>query len=122
MKKYFRDWPAWDEQVPIYDFRGYDLDTVRSVGAMFFTRLMPRADVIALREGELLILEFDKTMELVKISRLLRYADAIQNDLMRPDWRTRRITMGYVTPAYDARFAAECSRLNVLYIIEPEVS
>jgi len=121
MEKYFPDWPEYDEQIPIYDFRGYDLDTVRSVGPMFFTRLMPRADVIALRPGRLLIIEFDKTMELVKVTRLLRYMDAVRNDYMRPDWRTRRILGAYVTPGYDARFEAECSRLEIQYIVEPEV-
>jgi len=122
MSNYFPEWAEYDEQVPLYDLRGYDLDTVRSVGPMFFTRLMPRADVIALKPGALLIIEFDKTMELVKVTRLLRYMEAVRNDYLRPDWRTRRISAAYVTPGYDARFAAECERIGVQYIVEPEVA
>jgi len=121
MEKYFSDYPDYDEQVPIYDLRGYDLDTVRSVGPMFFTRLMPRADVIALKPGFLLIIEFDKQMDLVKVTRLLRYMEAVLNDYLRADWRTRKISAAYVTPGYDARFEAECARHNIKYVVEPEV-
>jgi len=119
MEKYFPDWPQWDEQVPLYDFRGWDLKTVESVGPLLFTRVMPRADVIALRDDELLIIEFDKQMKLVHVARLDRYIEAIRNDYVRPDWRKRHIIAAYVTPGYDARFEAECRRKGYRYIVEP---
>jgi hypothetical protein len=119
MAKYFPDWPTWDEQVPLYDFRGWDLKTVESVGPLFFTRTMPRADLIALRRGELLIIEFDNLMVLTNVARLARYIEAIRNDYLRPDWRDRLITAAYVTPGYDARFEAECRRHGWKYIVEP---
>jgi len=120
MAKYFPDWPGYDEQVPIYDFRGYDLRTVKSVGPLIFTRAMPRADVIALRPNELLVVEFDKQMDLVHISRLDRYIDAIKHDYVRPDWAKRKIIAAYVTPAYDGRFEYECKRKGYRYIVHPE--
>ena len=120
MTKYFPDWRDWDEQVPLYDFRGWDIRTIESVGALTFTRVMPRADVIALRRGELLIIEFDKTMELTKVARLSRYIDALRHDHLRPGWRDRLLTAAYVTPGYDARFEDECRRLGYRYIVEPE--
>lgn len=120
MAKYFPDWPEYDEQIPLYDLRGYDEATVRSVGVMYFSRLMPRADVIAIRKGELLIVELDKQMSLVKVSRLARYIDAIKHDAIRPIWHRLRIKGAYVTPGYDARIEAECRRLGFKYIVEPE--
>lgn len=120
MAKHFPEWSQFDEQVPLYDLRGYDPATVNSIGVMFFTRLMPRADVIALRMGEILIVEFDRQMILTNVTRLLRYADAIKNDAVRPDWRDRKIQMVYVTPGLDVRFSAECARIGARYIAEPE--
>ena len=120
MAKYFPDWPEYDEQVSLFDLRGYDPKTVKSVGVGFFTRLMPRADVLAIRPGELLIVEFDSQVELLHVSRLERYIDALRHDEARPDWRGRRILAAYVTPGYDARIEAECSRLEFRYIVEPE--
>ena len=119
MAKHFPDWPEWDEQVPLYDFRGWDLKTVESVGPLIFTRTMPRADLIALKEDELLIIEFDNQMKLTSISRLDRYVEAIKNDYLRPEWRTRTLHAVYVTPGYDARFEAECRRKGYRYIVEP---
>lgn len=119
MKKHFPGWPTYDEQVPLYDFRGYDPATVKSVGPLAFSRLMPRADLIALKPGELLIIEFDKQMTLTSVSRLGRYIEAVQNDELRPDWRTRKITAVHVTPGFDARFKAECERKGYRYIVEP---
>jgi len=119
MAKYFGDWPESDEQVPLYDFRGYDLPTVESVGPLIFTRLMPRADLIALKGNELLIIEFDQQMVLTNISRLDRYIEAIGHDHLRPDWRTKVVRAAYVTPGYDARFEAECRRKGYRYIVEP---
>jgi len=119
MSKYFPEWTTYDEQVPIYDLRGYDEKTVRSVGVMFFTRMMPRADVIALRPGELLVLELDKQVDLLHVSRLARYLDAIAHDAVRLDWARRKIRAAYVNPAYDARLEAECKRLGFQYIVEP---
>ena len=119
MAKYFPDWPEWDEQVPLYDFRGWDLKTVESVGPLIFTRTMPRADLIALKDGELLIIEFDNQMTLTNISRLDRYIEGIKNDYLRPEWRTRTLHAAYVTPGYDARFEAECRRKGYRYIVEP---
>ena len=120
MRKYFPDWPTWDEQVPLYDFRGWDIKTIESVGPLTFTRVMPRADLIALRRGEILIIEFDKTMELTKIARFTRYIEALKNDYIRPEWRDRPLTAVYITPGYDARFEAECLRKGYRYIVEPE--
>ena len=120
MADHFPDWPDWDEQVPIYDLRGYDEKTVKSVGVMFFTRLMPRADVIALKPGELLIVEFDKQMDLLHAARLARYMEAIKHDAVRKDWRERKISAAYVTPAYDARLEDEAHRIGARYIVEPE--
>jgi len=120
MKKYFADWKEYDEQVPLYDFRGYDLKTVESVGAMIFTRVMPRADLVAYRRNEVLLGEFDKQIDVLKVSRLLRYADALRNDYLRPAWRTAKLSTFYVTPGYDARIEDECRRLGVRYIVEPE--
>jgi len=119
MTKYFPEWPEWDEQVSLYDFRGYDLLTVESVGPLIFTRLMPRADLIALKNRELLIIEFDNKMVLTNITRLDRYIEAIQNDYLRPEWRLRTIRAAYVTPGFDARFQAECRRKGYRYIVEP---
>jgi len=119
MAKHYPDWPEWDEQVPLYDFRGYDLPTVESVGPLTFTRLMPRADLIALKDNELLIIEFDNQMVLTNLSRLDRYIEAVQNDYLRPGWRTRVIKAAYVTPGFDARFQAECRRKGYRYIVEP---
>ena len=120
MSKYFADWPEYDEQVSIFDLRGYDEKTVRSLGIGYFTRLMPRADVIAIRGDELLVVEFDRQMEILHVSRLERYVDAIRHDEARPDWRRRRIFATYVTPGYDARIEDECRRLGFQYIVEPE--
>jgi hypothetical protein len=120
MAKYFSDWETWDEQVPLYDFRGWDPKTIESVGPLVFTRVMPRADLVALRPNELLIIEFDKTMELTKVSKMDRYIDAIKNEYIRKDWKTRKITAAYVTPGYDGRFEAECRRKGYQYIVEPE--
>lgn len=119
MAKYFPTWPTWDEQVPLYDFRGWDLKTVESVGPLTFTRTMPRADLIALRGTELLIVEFDNQMVLTNISRLARYIEGVRNDYLRPEWRDRKIQAAYVTPGYDARFEAECRRKGYRYIVEP---
>ena len=120
MTKYFADWPDYDEQVSLFDLRGYDEKTVRSVGVMFFTRLMPRADVIAIRDNELLIVELDHRMELLHVSRLKRYVDAIKHDEARPDWRRRKVVCAYVTSGYDVRIENECQRLGFRYIVEPE--
>jgi hypothetical protein len=120
MSKYFPDWPEYDEQVPLYDTRGLDEKTVKTVGIAIFTRMMPRADVIAVRDGELLLIEFDKQLDLMKVSRLLRYAEAMKHDYVRPEWHKARIKMVYVTPGYDARIEAECKRLGIEYIVEPE--
>ena len=119
MAKHFPDWPEWDEQVPLYDFRGWDLATVESAGPLTFTRTMPRADLIALKGTELLIIEFDNQMTLTNISRLDRYIEAVKNDYLRPEWRTRKITAAYVTPGFDARFRSECRRKGYQYIVEP---
>ena len=120
MHKYFPDWTVWDEQVPLYDFRGWDIKTIESVGPLTFTRVMTRADLIAIRRNEILIIEFDKTMELTKVARLARYIEAIKNDYIRPEWRNFLLTAVYVTPGYDARFEAECLRKGYRYIVEPE--
>jgi hypothetical protein len=120
MAKYFPDWTEWDEQVPLYDFRGWDPKTIESVGPLIFTRAMPRADLIALKPGELLIAEFDRTMILTNISRLERYIDAVKNDYVRPDWKTRKVQATYITPGFDARFEDECKRKGYRYIVEPE--
>ena len=119
MAKYFSDWPEWDEQVPLYDFRGWDPATIESVGPLTFTRTMPRADLIALKGTGLLIIEFDKQMTLTNISRLDRYIEAVQNDYLRPEWRLKVISSAYVTPGFDARFQAECRRKGHRYIVEP---
>ena len=119
MAKYFPDWPEWDEQVPLYDFRGWDPKTIESVGPLMFTRAMPRADVIALRPGRILIVELDNQMVLTNVARLDRYLDALKNDYLRPEWKTLRTQAAYVTPGYDARFEAECRRKGYRYIVEP---
>jgi len=121
MAKYFPDWPTWDEQVPLYDFRGWDLRTVESVGPMAFTRLMPRADLIAVKPDALLILEFDNEMRVLNIAKLDRYIDAVRNDYLRPKWRELRIQGVYVTPGYDGRLEEECKRKGYRYIVEPEI-
>lgn len=120
MAKYFAEWKTWDEQVPLYDFRGWDIATVESVGPLAFTRAMPRADLIAVRAGEMLIIEFDNQMVLTNVSRLDRYIDAVENDYLRPEWHTLKITAAFVTPGFDARFQAECTRKGYRYIVEPE--
>jgi len=120
MRKYFPDWPQWDEQVPLYDFRGFDLKTVESVGPLTFTRTMPRADLIALRGNELLIVEFDRSMKVIHITRLDGYVDAIKHDHLRPEWRKKRIIPVYVTPGYDARLEYACKVRRYRYIVEPE--
>jgi len=117
MAKHFPDWPTWDEQVPLYDFRGWDEKTIQSVGPLMFTRAMPRADLIALRGSEILVVEFDQTMILTNVSRLGRYIDAIKHDYVRPEWRDRFIHAAYVTPGYDARFEAECRRNGYKYVV-----
>jgi len=119
MAKNYPGWEEWDEQVPLYDFRGYDILTVESVGPLTFTRLMPRADLIALKGTELLIIEFDNQMTLTNVSRLDRYIEAIKNDYLRPEWRLKTIRAAYVTPGFDARFQAECRRKGYRYIVEP---
>ena len=119
MAKYFPDWPTWDEQVPLYDFRGWDLKTIESVGPLTFTRTMPRADLIAVGPYELLIIEFDNQMTLTNVSRLDRYIEAIFVDQLRPEWGDLAIYAAYVTPGYDARFEAECQRKGYRYIVEP---
>ena len=120
MAKYFPEWPTWDEQVPLYDFRGWDPKTIESVGPLTFTRLMPRADLIALRATDLLIIEFDNQMRLTDVTRLGRYIDALKHDYLRPEWRGLVIKAAYVTPGYDARFEAECRREGYRYIVEAE--
>jgi len=120
MSKYFPDWPEYDEQVPIFDVRGLDERTIQTVGIAIFTRMMPRADVIAVRPGELLLVEFDKQMDPLKVSRLLRYREAVRHDYVRPEWRKAKIHLAYVTPGYDARIEAECKRHGIRYIVEPE--
>jgi len=120
MSKYFPDWPDYDEQVPIYDIRGLDENTIKTVGIALFTRVMPRADVIAVKPGRLLLIEFDKQMDAMKVSRLLAYADAIRHDYVRPEWRKAKIEMVYVTPAYDSRIEAQCKAHGIRYIVEPE--
>ena len=119
MRAHYPGWETWDEQVPLYDFRGWDPATIESVGPLTFTRTMPRADLIALKERELLIIEFDNQMTLTNISRLDRYIEAIKNDYLRPEWRTLKISAAYVTPGFDARFQAECRRKGYRYIVEP---
>jgi len=119
MTRHYPDWPEWDEQVPLYDFRGWDPATVESVGPLIFTRAMPRADLIALKGNELLVIEFDQQMVLTNISRLDRYIEAVQNDYLRPEWRLKVIRAAYVTPGFDARFQAECRRKGYRYIVEP---
>jgi len=119
MSKHFPDCPEWDEQVPLYDFRGWDPKTIESVGPLVFTRAMPRADLIAVRPTFILVMEFDNIMVLTNVARLDRYIDAIRNDYLRPDWRLKDITAVYVTPGYDARFEAECARKGYRYIVEP---
>jgi len=119
MAKYFADWATWDEQVPLYDFRGWDPKTIESVGALAFTRLMPRADLIAVRATDLLVVEFDQQMVLTNVSRLDRYIDAIKNEHIRREWRGLVIHAAYVTPGFDARFEAECRRKGYKYIVEP---
>ena len=119
MRAHFPEWETWDEQVPLYDFRGWDEATIESVGPLTFTRTMPRADLIALKDNELLIIEFDNQMTLTNISRLDRYIEAIKNDYIRPEWRTLKISAAYVTPGFDARFQAECRRKGYRYIVEP---
>lgn len=120
MAKHFSDWLEWDEQVPLYDFRGWDPKTIESVGPLIFTRTMPRADVIAIRAKELLIIELDNQMVLTSISRLERYIDAVKHDYLRPEWARLFIHAAYVTPGYDARFEAECRRKGYRYIVEPQ--
>jgi len=122
MAKYYPNWPTWDEQVPLYDFRGWDPKTIESVGALTFTRLMPRADLIAVRKTDLLIIEFDNIMVLTNVSRLDRYVDAIKHDYLRPEWRELYVHAAYVTPGYDARFEAECRRKGYRYIVEPALT
>jgi len=119
MAKYFPDCPEWDEQVPLYDFRGWDPKTIESVGPLIFTRAMPRADLIAIRPTFILVVEFDNLMVLTNVARLDRYIDAIKNDYLRPEWRTKDVQAAYVTPGYDARFEAECQRKGYRYIVEP---
>jgi len=119
MARHFPDWKTWDEQVPLYDFRGWDPKTIESVGPLMFTRAMPRADLIAVRATDLLIVEFDNLMVLTNVSRLDRYIDAVKNDYLRPEWRRLFIKAAYVTPGYDARFEAECRRKGYTYIVEP---
>lgn len=119
MAKYFPEWPTWDTQVPLYDFRGWDPGTIESVGPLIFTRAMPRADVIAVRATDLLVVELDNQMVLTNISRLDRYVDAVKNDYLRREWRTLVIKGAYVTPGFDARFQAECRRKGYQYIVEP---
>jgi hypothetical protein len=120
MRKYFPDWDQWDEQVPIYDIRGLDPGTVRTVGIMFFTRVMPRADILAVKPDRLLLVEFDKQMMLTHVGHLDRYIDAIRNDAIRPKWHDIPIEAAYVTPGYDARIEAECTRKGYRYIVEEE--
>jgi len=119
MQKHFPDWPTWDTQVPLYDFRGWDPKTIESVGPLVFTRTMPRADVIALRPLGILVVELDNQMVLTNISRLDRYVEAVRNDYIRPEWKALSVTAAYVTPGFDARFEAECKRKGYRYIVEP---
>ena len=118
MAKHYPDWPDWDEQVALYDFRGWDIPTIESVGPLTFTRTMPRADLIALKKGEILIIEFDEQMVLTSVSRLDRYIEAIKNDYVRPAWRTLKLSAAYVTPGFDARFQHECRLKGYRYIVE----
>lgn len=118
MAKHFPDWKEYDEQVPLFDLRGYDLRTVESAGVLTFARLMPRADLIAVRSSDLLVIEFDNQMVLTNIVRLDRYVEAIKNDHVRPTWRTLAIKPVLVTPGYDGRFEAECRRRGYRYIVE----
>jgi len=120
MRKHFPEFEVWDEQVPLYDFRGWDLKTVRSVGPLLFTRTMPRADLIAIKEDKLLIIEFDKQMKLVNITKLDAYIDALRHDYLRPNWAKKRIIAVYVTPGYDARIEYACRLRRYRYIVEPE--
>jgi len=120
MTKYFPDWANWDEQVPIYDVRGLDPGTVKTVGIMLFTRVMPRADILAVKPDRLLLVEFDKQMMLTHVSKLDRYIDAVRNDSVRPKWATIPVEGAYVTPGYDARLEAECKRKGYRYIVEEE--
>ena len=120
MKKYFSDWLEWDEQVPIFDIRGLDEKTVQTVGIALFTRMMPRADVIAIKKDRLLIIEFSRMMDPLHVQRLARYIDAIRHEYVRVKWRDMPIEGIYVTPGYDARIEAECGRLGFRYLVEPE--
>jgi len=120
MAKYFPDWAEWDEQVPLYDFRGWDPKTIESVGPLVFTRTMPRADVIAIRAKEILIVELDNQMVLTNVARLDRYIEAIKNDYLRPEWKLLYVHAAFVTPGYDARFEAECRRKGYRYLVEPQ--
>jgi len=119
MAKYFPTWKTWDEQVPLYDFRGWDPKTIESLGPLTFTRVMPRADLLAVLGTNILIIEFDNQMVLTNISRLDRYIEAVKHDYLRPAWRDYITTAAYVTPGYDARFEAECRRKGYRYIVEP---
>jgi len=120
MTKHFPDWAEWDEQVPLYDFRGWDPKTIESVGPLAFTRVMPRADLIAIRAREILVVEFDNQMVLTNVSRLDRYIEAMKNDYLRPEWARLYVHAAFVTPGYDARFEAECRRKGYRYIVEPQ--
>jgi len=120
MRKYFPEFETWDEQVPLYDFRGWDIKTVESVGPLLFTRAMPRADLIAIRGDTLLIIEFSKRMDLVDITKLDAYIDHVKHDYLRPGWREKRIIPVFVTPGYDARIEYACRLRRYRYIVEPE--
>ena len=120
MSKHFPAWPDWDEQVPIYDLRGLDVDTIETVGFGYFTRIMPRADLIALKPGELLVVEFDRAVNPMHVITLTRYIDAVRHDHLRPDWRKRKLKGAFVIPEAESRVKAECERLGYMYVVEPE--
>jgi len=120
MDKYFADWPDWDEEVPIFDIRGLDLRTIDTVGIGYFTRVMPRADVVALREGELMVVEFDTAANPMNVWKLSKYIDSIRAEHVRDDWRKRKISGAFVVPSYEARVEAECERLGYRFIVEPQ--
>ena len=120
MEKYFPDWKDWDEQVPIFDIRGLDRKTVETVGIGYFTRIMPRADAVAVKPDELLVLEFDKDMVFMHVRKLAAYIDSVKSDFVRENWKKKKITGIYVIPAPEARIEDYCKRMGFRLIIEPE--
>lgn len=120
MQKYFPDWPQYEHQAAIFDIRGLDKSTIETLGILFFARVMPRADVIAWRGQELLVIEFTKQRDPKKVFQLQGYLDSIKHDEVRPQWKDFKLTAVLVSAIYDVRTEEACKRFGYKFIVEPE--